>query len=150
MAKQFTDSEIENILKSYKRLKLKVTAEQEQLYGMYPSCVSQADGMPKAVGGISRQTESFGIKNAIVKEYLAGSVACVGKQVRIIELMFDALDSDCRDLVKTCYLDRNGRGNTLEILHITNNVFGTRRRQAFNEIDDMLISIKQRPSDFSV
>ena len=150
VAKDFTDTEIENILKSYKRLKLKVTAEEEQLYGMYPSCVSQADGMPKPQGVTSNQTSSFGIKNASMREYLASSVACTAKQVRIIELIYDALDSDCRDLVKICYFERHGRSNTLTMLNITKDVFGDRRRRSFNEIDEMLASIKQKPIDFAV
>lgn len=148
--KSFTDVEIENILKSYKRLKLKVTADQEDLYGLYPSCVGQSDGMPKPVGGISNQTANYGIKNAIMREYLTGSVASIAKQVRIIELIYEALDVDCRDLVKTCYFERNGRANTLEILCITPDVFGARRRRAFNEIEQMLNSIKQKPVDFAV
>ena len=151
MTKQFTDNEIENILKSYKRLKLKVTAEEEQLYGLYPSCVGCGnDGQPKAMGGISRQTENFGIKNATMKEYLTSSVKSVAKQVRIIELVYDALDSDCRDIVKICYMERNGKPNTLEILNITKDMFGDRRRRAFNEIGEMLESINQKPVDFTM
>jgi hypothetical protein len=151
MVKQFSDSEIEGILKNYKRLKLKVTAEEEQLYGLYPSCVGCGnDGQPHAMGSISRQTENFGIKNAVMKEYLVSSVASVAKQVRIIELIYDALDADCRDLIMTCYMERNGRAKTLEILHITNDVFGRRRRQAFSEIENMLVGINQKPLDFAV
>lgn len=149
--KQFTDQQIENILKSYKRLKLKVTAEEEQLYALYPSCVGCGnDGQPKAVGGISRQTEDYGIKNAIMKEYLESSVKSVAKQIRMIELIYDALDRDCREIIKICYFDRNGRANTLEMLSITRDVFGNRRRRAFNEIGEMLESTNQNPADFAV
>ena len=150
MSRGFTDAEIESILRSYKKLKLKVTADEEQLYGLYPSCVSQSDGQPKAMGGISRQTENFGIKNAAMREYLAGSVASIAKQVRIIELVFDALNADQRDFTKLYYLEQHTRQQVIDKLCIEPRTFDRIRRTVINDVVSMLVGISQKPIDFAV
>ena len=148
---KFSDNEIENILKSYKRLKVKVTCDQEKLMDQFPSCISiMGDGTSRPIGLTSDSTARYALKNATTREYLLSSVANVSKQVRTIELMYESLDSDCRELIKFCFMDRNGRQNTMEHLCITREMFGLRRRRAFDEINDMLTGISQTFRDFDI
>jgi DNA-directed RNA polymerase specialized sigma subunit len=150
MTKYFTDNEIENILKSYKRLKLQSIIDQEKLYGMFPSCVAISDGMPHAQGKISRQTENFGIANAESKDYLETKIKVTCGQVRVIELVYDSLTSDCRDLVKTHYFERKSKNETLCELNISRDQFGRLKRQSLNEINENLSKTCQKPVDFAV
>ncbi len=147
--KQFTDNEIEIILKSYPRLKGQSEIVREQLFGLFPSCVGCGnDGQPKAVGGISRQTESYGIKNAVNREYLQAKVKQTVGQVRSIEIAFEALPSDGQSLVKYYYYKKERRYEVQSNMNISDRQFDRIRRETLNTVKAILsMSLKDDEKD---
>jgi len=122
------DNQIESLLKSYNGLKIKIDIKKENLYDMYPSCVScGGDNLPHA-SGVSNQTANYAIKNATIKDYLLSSVGDAEKYIKTIEGIYGSLDSDCRDFTKYYFFDRNSKEEVKKTLFITDDVFGRRRR----------------------
>lgn len=147
MCKQLMDSEIENILRSYPRLKVKASISREKLYNMFPNCISQADGMPKAVGGISRQTESYGIKNAENNDYTYSKALQTNQQVRVIELIYESFTVDCRDLVKYYYFEKLRRCEVQTKLNLSDGQFKVRRREVLDLVADILKTTAEQPEN---
>jgi|GEM_PF-3338396 len=139
MTKYFSDNEIENILRSYPRLKGQSDIVREELFGLFPSCVCCGnDGQPKPIGGISRQTESYGIKNAVNREYLQAKVKQTVGQVRSIEIAFEALPSEGQTLVKYYYYKKDRRYEVQSEMAISDKQFKRIRRESLNIINEIL------------
>jgi hypothetical protein len=137
--RMFSDNEIETILKSYPRLKGQSEIVREQLFGLFPSCVGCGnDGQPKAVGGISRQTESYGIKNAVNREYLQAKAKQTVDQVRSIEIAYEALHSDGQSLVKYYYYNKERRYEVQSSMNISDRQFDRIRRETLNTVNAIL------------
>jgi hypothetical protein len=149
MPKLYTDSEIEAILRSYPRLKSQSIIEQERLYDVFPNCISVSDGSPRA-SGISRQTESYGIKNATQNDYTIAKTTQICRQVRVIELAFESLKADWRDLVKVHYYQRLSKTETMFTLNISRDQFDRYKRSALNEINEILSKTCQKADNFAV
>lgn len=146
----FKDIDVENLLRSYKGLKAKMEINHEKLYGLIPSCTSSSDGMPKAIGGISRQTEQFGIRSATIKDYLTSSVADAKDYVQIIDDLYGALSSECRFFVKNHYFERNKACETKKILDINDKAYTRLRREVLDECKLMLMDARIKPTNMAI
>lgn len=137
--KYLTDSTIENLLRSFNGLKLKVDAKKEQLYSMFPPCISQVgDGTSRPVGLVSNSTANYAIKNATVRDYLISSIEDSIKYVRLIEGLYGAMSSDSRCFMKEYYFNRNKKEEVMAALFISDKTFERSRRKVLDEINDML------------
>jgi hypothetical protein len=143
--KCFTDNEIEEILKKYPVLKAQSDIVREQLFGLFPSCVSKSTGMPHA-SGISNQTMNYGIRNAVNRDYLESKVTTTVGQVRAIEIAFEALSNDCQSLVKLYYYKKKKRYEVQAEICISDDQWKIRRREALDKINEIL-SITLKPTE---
>lgn len=137
MDKYFTDHEIETILRKYPVLKGQSDIVQEQLFNLFPNCISKGDGMPHA-SGISNQTMNYGIRNAVNGEYLKAKVKQTVGQVRTIEIAFEALPSECQALVKYYYYQKKRRYEVQSDMNISDRQFERRRREALDIVSEIV------------
>jgi DNA-directed RNA polymerase specialized sigma subunit len=141
MPKLYTDSEIETILRSYPRLKSQASIEEEKLFGLFPSMTASYEGMPHG-SGISNQTANLGVKRA--------SIPQTSRQVRAIELAYNALDNDCKKLISKYYYERQRRYEVMSTMNIGRDQFGRYRRKALDELNEILSITCQVPANFAV
>lgn len=141
MPKLYTDSEIETILRSYPRLKSQASIEEEKLFGLFPSMTASYEGMPHG-SGISNQTANLGVKRA--------SIPQTSRQVRAIELAYNALDNDCKKLISKYYYERQRRYEVMCSMNIGRDQFGRYRRKALDELNEILSITCQLPANFAV
>jgi len=135
MPKLYTDSEIEVILRSYPRLKSQASIEEEQLFGLFPSMTASYEGMPHG-SGISNQTANLGVKRA--------SIPQTSRQVRAIELAYNALTSECKELVDLFYYQRLRKYEVQTRMTISEDQFRYRKREALSLINEILSPTKNR------
>lgn len=135
--KYFTDFEIEAILRKHPTLKAQSDIVKEQLFNLFPSCISRSDGMPHA-SGISNQTMNYGIKNAVNRDYLEAKVCQTVGQVRAVEIAFNSLPNECQDLVKYYYYKKLKTYEVQSEMCISEKQFKSRRREALNIINEIL------------
>ena len=135
MAKNFTDNQVENILRSYPILKSQAAIDAEKLYGLFPAMVASYDGMPHG-SGVSNQTESLGLKRAELDPQIKY------KKARAIELACDALTKDCKELVELYYFQKLKKYEVQYKLCISNNQFRERRRITIDTVDEVLTETK--------
>lgn len=133
MAKLYTDSEIETILRSYPRLKSQASIEEEQLFGLFPSMTASYSGMPHG-SGISNQTANLGVKRA--------SIPQTSRQVRAIELAYNALTSEHKEFVSLYYYQRLKKYEVQSMMSISAEQFRYRKRDALNNINEILSTTK--------
>lgn len=133
--KLYSDSEIEGILRSYPRLKSQSAIEQEKLFGLFPSCTASYDGMPHA-SGISNQTANLGTKRAEIPN--------TSRQVRAIELAYNALTSECKTLVDLYYYERLKKYEVQSKMSISEDQFRYRKKDALDTVNDILSTTKQQ------
>jgi DNA-directed RNA polymerase specialized sigma subunit len=141
MDKLYTDNEIEVILRSYPRLKSQSAIEEEQLFGLFPSMTASYEGMPHG-SGISNQTANLGVKRA--------SIPTTSRQVRAIELAYNALNEDCKDLIKKYYYERQRRTDVMCNMKISRDQFSRYRRKALDEFNIILSTTRQLPANFAI
>jgi DNA-directed RNA polymerase specialized sigma subunit len=129
MTKLYTDSEIETILRSYPRLKSQSAIEEEQLFGLFPSMTASYEGMPHG-SGISNQTANLGVKRA--------SIPTTSRQVRAIELAYNALTDECKMLVELFYYQRLKKYEVQSRMLISEDQFKYRKKEAISTINTIL------------
>jgi len=135
MPKLYTDSEIETILRSYPRLKSQASIEEEKLFGLFPSMTASYEGMPHG-SGISNQTANLGVKRA--------SIPQTSRQVRAIELAYNALTSECKELVELFYYQRLRKYEVQSRMSISEDQFRYRKRESLNLINEILSPTKDQ------
>lgn len=135
MPKLYTDSEIEIILRSYPRLKSQASIEEEKLFGLFPSMTASYDGMPHG-SGISNQTANLGVKRA--------SIPQTSRQVRAIELAYNALTDSCKELVELFYYQRLRKYEVQSRMSISDQQFRYRKNDALDVINEILSTTKEQ------
>jgi DNA-directed RNA polymerase specialized sigma24 family protein len=138
MAKLYTDNEIETILRSYPRLKSQASIEEEKLFGLFPSVTASYDGMPHSTG-ISNQTANLGVKRA--------SIPQTSRQVRAIELAYNALTSECKELVDLYYYQRLKKYEVQTKMCISDQQFRCRKYDALEVINEILSTTKEQENN---
>jgi hypothetical protein len=138
MTKLYTDNEVEIILRSYPRLKSQASIEEEQLFGLFPSMTASYEGMPHG-SGISNQTANLGVKRA--------SIPQTSRQVRAIELAYNALTSECKELVDLFYYQRLKKYEVQSKMSISDEQFRFRKRDSLNSINEILSTTKQQQNN---
>jgi hypothetical protein len=135
LAKLYSDSEVETILRSYPRLKSQASIEEEKLFGLFPSMTASYEGMPHG-SGISNQTANLGVKRA--------SIPQTSRQVRAIELSYNALTSECKELVDLFYYQRLRKYEVQTRMSISDQQFRYRKNDAINVINEILSTTKEQ------
>jgi len=136
--KLYTDNEIESILRSYPRLLSQSKIEQEKLFGLFPSMVASYDGMPHSTG-ISNQTANLAVKRADIPQ--------TSRQVRAIELAYNALTSECKTLVDLYYYQRLKKYEVQTEMSISDEQFRCRKKDALDTVNNILSTTKQHENN---
>lgn len=138
MPKLYTDSEIETILRSYPRLKSQASIEEEQLFGLFPSMTASYEGMPHG-SGISNQTANLGVKRA--------SIPQTSRQVRAIELAYNALTDECKMLVELFYYQRLRKYEVQSRMSISEQQFRYRKYESLETVNQILSTTKEQENN---
>jgi hypothetical protein len=141
MAKYFTDDQIESILRSYPRLKSQSVIEEEKLFGLFPSCTASYDGMPHA-SGVSNQTENLAVKRAGIPD--------TSRQVRAIELAYNALTGECKQLVALYYYQRLRKYEVQSEMSISDEQFRYRKKDSLDTVNEILSTTTKEHKNNSI
>jgi hypothetical protein len=141
MAKYFTDDQIESILRSYPRLKSQSVIEEEKLFGLFPSCTASYDGMPHA-SGVSNQTANLAVKRAGIPD--------TSRQVRAIELAYNALTGECKQLVGLYYYQRLRKYEVQSEMSISDEQFRYRKKDSLDTVNEILSTTTKEHKNNSI
>jgi predicted DNA-binding protein (UPF0251 family) len=122
--------ELEEVLQSYPVLKADALIEHERLYNLFPSCIANYSGLP----GSPNTSDSTG--NVAVAR---STITLTMRKVRAIEVAYDCLNQDEKDLVRLHYFERWRAFDVRQKLHMSRSVFFRARRSALDKIAGRLI-----------
>ncbi|MBU2700424.1 DNA-directed RNA polymerase specialized sigma subunit [Sporomusaceae bacterium BoRhaA] len=118
-----------HLLRDYNYLKAKSILEEERLCEIEPFCTSSYEGMPHTTD-ISNPTENLAIKRM--------SIPQASNLVRIIEISYNALTKDCKQLIKLFYFEKMRKFEVCSEMNISEDQFRRYRRTAIDTIKKIL------------
>jgi ArpU family phage transcriptional regulator len=105
MPKLYTDSEIETILRKYKTWEA-----QANILEKLPSMTAAYTGMPHG-SGVSNQTQNLAVARA-------GVPKVARDLVEVIDKAYNALDDECKEMVKLYYFEGRYNNGVMEEMKI--------------------------------
>jgi DNA-directed RNA polymerase specialized sigma subunit len=121
-----------HLLRDYNYLKAQSIIEGEKLCDIEPRYISSYEGMPHTKS-ISNPTANLAIKRI--------SIPQVSRLVRIIEISFNALTKDCKQLIKLFYFEKMRKYEVCTEMNISEDQFRRYRRIAIDTIKKILIGL---------
>lgn len=120
-----TDKDAEEILRDYPIVKAQAIVQQEKLLNLFPQTTSVITDMPHG-SGTSDSTMNFALKR--IDDPLEV------RQARLIEVAYEALTKDGKDLIRLRYYERWCKNDVMYKLHISEKEFRKIRREALDTV----------------
>lgn len=133
-----TDKNAEDILRDYPVIKAQAIIQQENLLNLFPSVTAVWSDMPHG-SGTSDSTMNFALKRI--------DTPLEVRQARLIEVAYEALTKDGKDLIRLRYYERWCKNDVLYKLHISEREFRTIRREALDTVIMVLTNSFGRAND---
>lgn len=124
MAKEYTDHEIETILKKYKTWEA-----QASILEKLPSMTAVYSGMPHG-SGISNQTQNLAVEKV-------GVPKATKHLIEVIDIAYNALDEQCKELVTLFYFEGKYNNGVMEKMNISTKqlrILKEKSRTRFKEV----------------
>lgn len=128
MGKEYTDQEIETILKKYKTWEA-----QANILEKLPSMTAAYTGMPHG-SGVSNQTQNLAVERA-------GIPKATKDLVEVIDIAYNALDEQCKEVVTLFYFEGKVNNGVMEKMHIGTKQLRNLKEKARNKFKEVFLVV---------